>query len=106
MIFRRSAIFVLTLPFLFSTFLASQRKDKADLLITGGTVVTMDAARSILDDGAVVVKGDTIVAVGPRTNSKQIRCRTDHRRKGQAGFARIHQRPHPRAHDAFPRPAR
>jgi 5-methylthioadenosine/S-adenosylhomocysteine deaminase len=29
-------------------------------------VVTMDGARSIFDDGAVVVTGDTIVAVGPR----------------------------------------
>jgi len=29
--------------------------------------VTMDAARTIYDDGAVVVKGDTIVAIGPRS---------------------------------------
>ncbi len=26
----------------------------------------MDGARSIYDDGIIVVKGDTIVAVGPR----------------------------------------
>ncbi|MGH9504010.1 MAG: amidohydrolase family protein [Terriglobales bacterium] len=38
-----------------------------DLLITGGTVVTMDGSRAILDDGALAVKGDTIVAVGPRS---------------------------------------
>jgi 5-methylthioadenosine/S-adenosylhomocysteine deaminase len=68
MIFRRSAIFVFTLQFLCSAFLASQTpKTKADLLITGGTVVTMNSARTILDDGAVVVTGDTIVAVGPRS---------------------------------------
>ena len=42
-------------------------KERADLLVTGGTVVTMDAPRAILDDGAVAVKGDTIVAVGPRS---------------------------------------
>jgi 5-methylthioadenosine/S-adenosylhomocysteine deaminase len=66
MIVLRSVIFVLTFQFLFSSFLASQTKEKADLLVTGGTVVTMDASRAILDDGAVAVKGDTIVAVGPR----------------------------------------
>src|SRR3984957_19334997 len=40
-------------------------KEKADLILTGGTVVTMNGARVIYDDGAVAVKGDTIIAVGP-----------------------------------------
>jgi 5-methylthioadenosine/S-adenosylhomocysteine deaminase len=40
-------------------------KDNADLIISGGTVVTMDGARTIYDDGAVVVRSDTIVMVGP-----------------------------------------
>jgi len=35
-------------------------------MVTGGTVITMDRARTIHDDGAVVVKGDAIIAVGPR----------------------------------------
>jgi len=35
-----------------------------DLLITGGTVVTMDADRRIIENGYVIVKGDAIVAVG------------------------------------------
>jgi 5-methylthioadenosine/S-adenosylhomocysteine deaminase len=35
-----------------------------DLLITGGTVATMDAERRIIENGYVIVKGDTIVAVG------------------------------------------
>jgi 5-methylthioadenosine/S-adenosylhomocysteine deaminase len=35
-----------------------------DLLITGGTVVTMDADRRIIENGYVIIKGDTIVAVG------------------------------------------
>src|SRR4029077_21018585 len=39
-------------------------KDKADLLVTHGTVVTMDAKRHIIDDGAVSIRGDSIVAVG------------------------------------------
>ena len=45
--------------------LHAQTKQPADLLITGGTVVTMDAPRSIIEDGAIAVSGDTIVAVGP-----------------------------------------
>ena len=35
-----------------------------DLLISGGTVVTMDPDRRILENGFVVVKGDTIVGIG------------------------------------------
>ena len=47
MIVRRSVIFILTFQFLFSSFLASQtHKEKADLLVTGGTVVTMDGPRT------------------------------------------------------------
>ncbi|MGH9702991.1 MAG: amidohydrolase family protein [Candidatus Acidiferrales bacterium] len=40
--------------------------DPADVLISGGTVVTMDDARRIIEDGAVAVRGDTILAVGTR----------------------------------------
>ena len=42
-------------------------KEKVDLLVTGGTVVTMNEGRTILDDGALAIKGDSIVAVGSRT---------------------------------------
>jgi cytosine/adenosine deaminase-related metal-dependent hydrolase len=35
-----------------------------DLLITGGTVITMDAGRRVIEDGAVAVAKDRIVAVG------------------------------------------
>jgi 5-methylthioadenosine/S-adenosylhomocysteine deaminase len=37
-----------------------------DLLITGGTVVTMDKARRVIENGAVVIRGDKIVAVGTK----------------------------------------
>jgi len=47
--------------------LAAQSKTRVDLIITGGTVVTMDAARHIYNDGAVAVRGDSIVAAGSRT---------------------------------------
>jgi 5-methylthioadenosine/S-adenosylhomocysteine deaminase len=39
-------------------------KERVDLLITGGTVVTMDAGKRTLEGGAIAVRGDTIVAVG------------------------------------------
>jgi 5-methylthioadenosine/S-adenosylhomocysteine deaminase len=38
----------------------------ADLIISGGTVVTMDGRRTIYNDGAIAVVGDAIAAVGPR----------------------------------------
>jgi 5-methylthioadenosine/S-adenosylhomocysteine deaminase len=41
-------------------------KEKVDVIVTGGMVLTMDGTRSVHDDGAVAIKGDTIVAVGSR----------------------------------------
>ncbi len=36
-----------------------------DLLITGGTIVTMDADRRVIENGFIAVRGDSIVAIGP-----------------------------------------
>jgi len=43
----------------------AQPKKSADLIITNGLVVTMDHARRIYHNGAVAVRGDSILAVGP-----------------------------------------
>lgn len=40
-------------------------KEKVDLLVTGGIVVTMNARFRVWDDGAVAIRGDKIIAVGP-----------------------------------------
>ena len=42
------------------------QKQPADLIIAGGMVVSMDAKRSIQDDAAIAIEGDTIVAIGTR----------------------------------------
>jgi 5-methylthioadenosine/S-adenosylhomocysteine deaminase len=39
-------------------------QETADILLTGGTVVTMDAAGTVFQNGAVAIKGNAIVAVG------------------------------------------
>jgi 5-methylthioadenosine/S-adenosylhomocysteine deaminase len=41
-------------------------KQKVDLIVNGGLVVTMDGTRALYADGTVAVQGDSIVAVGPR----------------------------------------
>src|SRR3984957_15346900 len=43
-------------------------KDKVDLLVTNCTVVTMDVQRRVIENGAVAVRGDLIVAVGTSTD--------------------------------------
>jgi cytosine/adenosine deaminase-related metal-dependent hydrolase len=43
---------------------------QVDLLVTGGSVITMDGANRVIDEGAVAVAGDRIVAVGPGADLK------------------------------------
>lgn len=49
-----------------SSLSAQPAREPVDLLLDGGTVVTMDPARHIITDAAVAIRGDSIVAVGPR----------------------------------------
>src|SRR5437868_3152961 len=44
----------------------SADRAQVDLLVSGGLILTMDGSRATYDDGAIAVKGDTIVAIGPR----------------------------------------
>jgi len=43
-------------------------KDKVDTLLAGGTVISVDKERRIFRDGAVALRGNTIVAVGKRAD--------------------------------------
>ncbi|HXW91964.1 MAG TPA: amidohydrolase [Terriglobales bacterium] len=85
MTYCQALLLLLILPWLLPSFLWCQTtRDQVDLLVSGGTVVTMDGARTIYDDGAVAVEGDSIVAVGPRRQVEaqyQARQTIDARRK-------------------------
>ena len=43
----------------------SSVREAVDLLVFGGTVLTMDADRNVYTNGAVAVRGNEIIAVGP-----------------------------------------
>ncbi len=36
-----------------------------DLLVTGGTLVTMDPERRVIENGEIAVRGDEVIAIGP-----------------------------------------
>src|SRR5882724_8572760 len=44
------------------------RPERVDLLVLGGTIVTMDGARRVIDDGGIAVAGGHIVAIGSRAD--------------------------------------
>src|SRR2546428_4350032 len=46
-----------------ATLMAQRRKTIVDLIIRGGTVVTMDGSRRVIDNGGVAIKDGRIVAV-------------------------------------------
>lgn len=61
----RCQCFCLSLVILSAPLTCQTTKQKADVMVSGGTVITIDDARTVIDDGAVVIVGDSIAAVGP-----------------------------------------
>src|SRR5215469_15244944 len=51
-----------------SLFLLALRAESADWLYTARYVVTMDAQHNLIEDGAVAITGERIVAVGKRAD--------------------------------------
>ncbi len=45
---------------------AQNRRQSVDLLVLGGTIVTMDQTRRIIDDGGIAILNGRIVAIGTR----------------------------------------
>jgi len=45
---------------------AQSGKKRADLVVIGGSIVTMDATRRMIDGGAIAITDGRIVAIGPR----------------------------------------
>src|ERR1700730_8734469 len=62
---KRSVFFVLVLFIsVASTTMAQRRKTVVDIIVRGGTVVTMDGSRRVIENGSVAVKDGRVVAVG------------------------------------------
>ena len=56
----------LILMTMLSNATAQTRRQSVDLLVLGGTIVTMDQTRRIIDDGGIAISKGRIVAIGPR----------------------------------------
>ncbi|HET9405823.1 MAG TPA: amidohydrolase [Candidatus Sulfotelmatobacter sp.] len=61
------AMNVTCILFLTSLLPAQVPTESADLIVRGGTVVTMDPNRLVIQDGGIATKGDAIVAIGSRS---------------------------------------
>jgi 5-methylthioadenosine/S-adenosylhomocysteine deaminase len=55
---------VLAVLWFFLPVAISYSKEKVDLIVFGGTIVTMDSSRNILEDSAIAVRGERILDIG------------------------------------------
>jgi len=62
---RSTPLAVLTLAVIATAWPAARQPRTVALVVAGGTVITMDAARRLIPNGAVAVDAGRIVAVGP-----------------------------------------
>src|SRR6266478_6163021 len=54
-----------------SVTMAQKRKTVVDLIVSGGTIVTMDGPRRVIDNGAIAIKGGRIEAIGRASDIDQ-----------------------------------
>jgi len=104
---RQAVVLVSIFHFLFSHLpsRANGEEEKADLLVSGGTIVTMDGQRRILRRGHRG-KGRCDLALGARAEIESNTPRRKYQRQGRIGTAWIHQWAHARSDDPFSRAAR
>jgi len=62
----RFVVVVICLSYASTVFAGVQQR--VDTVIAGGTIVTMDKTHRVIENGAVAIKGDRIVAVGTRAD--------------------------------------
>lgn len=64
----KSALVFLILMSMLSPVTAQTRRQSVDLLVLGGTIVTVDQTRRVIEDGGIAVSQGRIVAIGPRVD--------------------------------------
>ena len=67
--------FTILLAFCLPTFAQRGAANSVDLLITGGTIITMDASHRVIENGAVAVKNGEIARIGKVSEFAGVRAR-------------------------------